>query len=237
MTAVVPAPNQRVRQREASRGRLLEAAIAAFAESGFEGASTHAIARDAGLRQSLIRYHFGGKSGLWKAAVDTVWGRIDAAMNAAVPGEPGCVDAAWVRRGLSAYLHAVAQHPEYLRILLPEMAQPGPRLEWLVAQHTRRHGQRGMAFLASAQRAGLIPRVPLVNLAYSIFGAVAIVVAGAPEVEQATGEEPLSETFLERHVDTLMALLFAQASQYGIGPIRQSPEHHPSAGGREHEYS
>lgn len=208
--------NQRERQRQVSRGRLLEAAIAAFADAGYDGASTHAIAKVAGLQQSLIVYHFGGKEGLWRAAVDTVWQRIDEALNAALPNDPQQLNVRWVRKGIQSYIQAVARHPEYLRILLREMAQPGPRLDWLVEHHTRRHSQRGMAFLEAMQRAGLVPRVPLVNLTYSIFGAIAIVIAGAPEVERATGVQPLSDPFLEQHVDTLMALLFPTIDSSGL---------------------
>jgi len=50
------------------RQRLLEAALALFAEHGFAGTSTRAIAQAAGTNIAAIRYYFGDKQGLYRAA-------------------------------------------------------------------------------------------------------------------------------------------------------------------------
>lgn len=48
--------------------RLLDVAIEHFGRFGLNGASTRAIAKDAGTPMSAITYHFGGKDGLYLAA-------------------------------------------------------------------------------------------------------------------------------------------------------------------------
>ena len=48
--------------------RLLETAIEQFGRKGREGASTRAIAAEAGTAMSSITYHYGGKDGLYLAA-------------------------------------------------------------------------------------------------------------------------------------------------------------------------
>jgi Bacterial regulatory proteins, tetR family len=48
-------------------GRGVNAAIAEFAERGFEGASIRAIADRRGLQHPLITYHYRGKDILWRA--------------------------------------------------------------------------------------------------------------------------------------------------------------------------
>src|SRR5437016_2873742 len=58
------------------RERILSAAIRAFAEVGYAGATTAGIARDAGVTQPLVHHHFGSKDGLWRAAVDAVFSNI-----------------------------------------------------------------------------------------------------------------------------------------------------------------
>ncbi len=52
--------------------RLLDVAVDHFGRLGLEGASTRAIARDAGTLMSSITYHFGGKEGLYLAAADYI---------------------------------------------------------------------------------------------------------------------------------------------------------------------
>lgn len=51
-----------------SRAALVQAALEIFAEKGFEGASTREIAERAHTNISSIRYYFGDKAGLYRAA-------------------------------------------------------------------------------------------------------------------------------------------------------------------------
>jgi AcrR family transcriptional regulator len=55
---------------EETRGRILAAALELFAESGFEGASTRAIAERAEANLPAIQYYFGSKEGLYRAVVE-----------------------------------------------------------------------------------------------------------------------------------------------------------------------
>ncbi|SFD79064.1 transcriptional regulator, TetR family [Actinopolyspora alba] len=59
-----------------TRGELLDAARAAFIENGYEGATVRGIASRAGVDPAMVRHWFGGKEGLFTAAV-------------AIPIEPG----------------------------------------------------------------------------------------------------------------------------------------------------
>jgi len=52
---------------EQTRQALIAAAIEVFGHTGFDAASTRALARGAGVNQALIGYHFGGKRGLYQA--------------------------------------------------------------------------------------------------------------------------------------------------------------------------
>ena len=59
-----------------SRERILRAALAEFAIKGFDGTTTAAIARHAGVTQPLVHYHFTSKIVLWKAAVHSAFARM-----------------------------------------------------------------------------------------------------------------------------------------------------------------
>lgn len=62
-----PDPEQRRRDPDRARERLLDAAAEEFGEKGFAGARVKRIAERAGLNQQLISYYFGGKAGLYEA--------------------------------------------------------------------------------------------------------------------------------------------------------------------------
>lgn len=55
-------------KQQSARQKLVQAALITFAEKGYEGASTREIADKAGANISSIRYYFGDKAGLYRAA-------------------------------------------------------------------------------------------------------------------------------------------------------------------------
>lgn len=63
---------------------ILEAAVAAFAESGYAAATTDQIARIAGVSQPYVVRMFGGKQALFIAAHTYVVDRIESAFRTAV---------------------------------------------------------------------------------------------------------------------------------------------------------
>src|SRR5258708_25003685 len=71
-----------------TRGAILDAAIAEFAERGFEGASIRAIADRLGLQHPLITYHFRSKDLLWRAAAEHAFAQIRARSDTSAPENP-----------------------------------------------------------------------------------------------------------------------------------------------------
>ncbi len=63
-----------------TREALLSAALDAFGRSGFDAASTRAIAEAAGVNQALIGYHFGGKQGLYLGVFAQIVHRMQGRM-------------------------------------------------------------------------------------------------------------------------------------------------------------
>jgi AcrR family transcriptional regulator len=55
-----------------TREALLRAALAVFGRDGFHAASNRAISEAAGVNQALIAYHYGGKEGLYRAAIEHI---------------------------------------------------------------------------------------------------------------------------------------------------------------------
>src|SRR5579871_63129 len=60
---------KKTRDREATRQKLLHAAVKVFATQGYEGATTRAIADEAGVAEALIQRYFNGKQGLLNASL------------------------------------------------------------------------------------------------------------------------------------------------------------------------
>jgi AcrR family transcriptional regulator len=67
-----PAPRRAGRRPGSAdtRGRILDAARAAFGERGFDGATVRDIAARAGVDAALVHHYFGSKQRLFLAAMD-----------------------------------------------------------------------------------------------------------------------------------------------------------------------
>ncbi len=200
-------PTRRADRKARTVEAILSAAGHAFATHGYEGATLRQIAEAAGVGQPLLVYHFGSKDGIWRAAVDRLFGRVVAATEAAVASADPEAGDAQLRGLLRSFIGVMAEDPAWLQILLREAAQPGPRLDWMVEHHSAATYQAGVTFLEAARSRGLLPDLPSDHLLYVLVGALAFVVAIAPEVRRVTGREVGSSAFLDRHVDTLLALI------------------------------
>jgi TetR/AcrR family transcriptional regulator len=62
-----PRGQERKRDPERTRERILDAGVVEFGEHGFAGARISAIARRAGVNEQLISYYFDSKEGLYQA--------------------------------------------------------------------------------------------------------------------------------------------------------------------------
>lgn len=60
------------RDSEKTKERIVESAIEIFGKKGFRGASTEAIAEQAGYGQATIFFHFSNKEGLLQACIERV---------------------------------------------------------------------------------------------------------------------------------------------------------------------
>src|SRR5271154_4237312 len=78
-------PKELAPQRgDATRTRLIEAAIEIFAANGFDGTSTRMLAERARANLGAIPYYFGGKAGLYRAAAQHIADGLSEKMLAVV---------------------------------------------------------------------------------------------------------------------------------------------------------
>ena len=133
--------DQRRDDERSARERILDAAIARFAEHGVAGTSLKAIAEQADVSQALIVHHFGSKQGLRDACDAHIIGVIrDQMRQAADEGADLDVLAAF-RRRQQAQAHALP----YLARALSEGGPAAVALVDELAEETLRSTEQGVA--------------------------------------------------------------------------------------------
>jgi len=105
----------RRRDKEATKKALIAAAVAVFAERGYDGATTKEVAARAGVNEGLIQRYFGGKAGLLQAIVGNMCGERLTACRAAPPSDSLKAEIATVLR------HEIMQadaNRDFLRVFI-----------------------------------------------------------------------------------------------------------------------
>src|SRR5580700_2562880 len=126
-------PRKRAEQQRSieTRASILNAAIAEFAERGFEGASIRAIADRLGLQHPLITYHYRSKDILWRAAAEHAFAQIRAGWEASVPETSALPPLPRLREEYATLFRYTVAFPEFHRFMRQEAFTNNPRLKWV----------------------------------------------------------------------------------------------------------
>jgi AcrR family transcriptional regulator len=193
---------------DATRERIVVAALDLFSELSFDGATTREIAARAGVTQPLVGYHFSSKDELWVAAVDRIFAQLDEALTARAQGLRGVDELTTAKLLIREFVHFSAAHPQLHRIITQECKTDGPRMDWLVERHVRRVYDQTVAMLDGLVAAGHLPAVPAAHLYYLLTGAAPTMFVLGPECRRLTGLDPQAPEVIEAHADAVITLLF-----------------------------
>ncbi len=190
---------------EATRERIISAAITAFAEKGFEAASTRDIAERAGTDQGLLTYHFPSKDKLWRAAADRLFGDQAKLFEPLITSLEFDDPKERARAAIREYVHFAAAHPEIFRFMVDEGNQSNARMRWLVDTHLKprfefmkTHGVVG----ATGMDESLAP-----HAFYALAGAGSLIFAVAPKCRRLSGLDPRKREAVETHAEFIANLM------------------------------
>jgi TetR/AcrR family transcriptional regulator len=115
---------------------LLDLALDAFADQGYDGTSVREVCRRLGVSHNLIHERFGSKERLWYAAIEHGFNSLAAELAAAANEAPGD-ELDRLRAILVRYVEVTAERPALIRIVNHEAARPGGRLDHVYRLYIR----------------------------------------------------------------------------------------------------
>lgn len=191
-----------------STERLLDVALDAFAERGFDGTSVREVARSLGVSHNLIPQRIGSKDDLWRRAVDHGFGQLAAAL-AAVGLDDAPTDLDRLRAIVVGFIEANAARPAILRIISREAVAPGPRFDYLFEQYIDPVRVFGADLLARLEAAGEV-RTASVSLVYFFMTHGAGGPLALPALADRFGDpvDAADPEAVRRHAEEAVAVLF-----------------------------
>jgi AcrR family transcriptional regulator len=188
--------------------RLLDVALDAFAERGFEGTSVREIARDLGVSHNLIPQRVGSKEELWRHAVDQGFGRLMIDLLSALADDPGD-DVERLRAVIVRFVEANAARPALLQVILQESVARSPRFDYLFDNYIEPVREFGAELMARLRKAGRL-RSDNVGLLYFFMihgagGALALPALAERFGNAVDHEDPAA---VRRHAEEAVDVLF-----------------------------
>jgi AcrR family transcriptional regulator len=116
-------PRRARRDADQTRRAILDAATAEFREKGYAGARVDDIAARTRTTKRMIYYYFGGKEGLYAAALEEAYGGMRDAEAALRLDELPPAEA--MRRLVETTFDHHAAHPEFVRLVSGENIEGG----------------------------------------------------------------------------------------------------------------
>lgn len=187
------------------RAKILKAAIKAFAEKGFDAASTRVIATNADIEQGHLTYHFPNKELLWRAAADQIFGEmadhVESTMETIDIADPK----ERTRHGIREIVHYLARTPELFRFLVDAGNRSDDMMRWLVDTHLKPR----LNFMIQ-QGVGSTREIDPALIGHAFFalsGAASFIFAVAPACRRLTGIDPRKKAAIDMHAEFLANLM------------------------------
>jgi AcrR family transcriptional regulator len=195
----------------ATRQRILDAAIKAFAALGFSGASLREIGKNAEINFQSIRYHFGSKEQLWEEVVKAL---CLEAQEAATHNEQATA-ALKPKDRLRAQIHAIVAYesanPALQQILIREAIKDSKRYRTVYKKYVSRFFDLAAAFLGEMQKEGAVKAdIPLDDLAFVAQGAIIYRLIAPAHVAIHAGNKTKPADIIDQHAEAISKLLMAE---------------------------
>ena len=208
-TAVAPRGRGRPRAgEEIDLDALLQAALEAFAETGYDGTSVRELSRRLGVSHALLAARFGSKEGLWFAAMEHALAQVERTWRE-VADSADLDDLEALRRGVVRQVMFSAAHPQVLRIMSHEGAIDSPRVRFVVDRFVNPLRPGVERILTRLVAAGRIRPIPYATLHYLVVVGGGAIFANPVESALLGAPQHPSEADIRAHAEAVADILIA----------------------------
>lgn len=179
-----PAGRTPLRDKEATRQRLLDAAEHVFAEKGYHGAYVDDIVRESDSSKGGFYFHFPSKEAIFLSLIDALVPKLATAVDRAIASKPDPV--AQLDAALQTVLETFSRHRRLTKILLVEAVGLGRGFDEKLIQTRGYFADMIRTHLDRAVAAGAIQPMDTETVSWAWLGAINEIVvrwlvAGQPE--------------------------------------------------------
>jgi TetR/AcrR family transcriptional regulator len=206
MGVKLKSPAKQAAKREANEARILEAAESIFAERGYGGATTSAIAEAAKLPKANIHYYFGTKRQLYREVLDNILNLWLAPMDdIQIEADPAEALAAYVK----SKMWYSRNRPSASKVFANELLHGAPQIADYLSGHLRDVVDEKAAVLSQWIKQGRIAEVNPVHLFFVIWASTQTYADFDVQVSAVLGKTRLVKADYVRAEETVTRMVLA----------------------------
>ncbi len=208
-----PGRPEGVAHREAVRTNLLRAARELFSRRDFTAASVREIAAAAGANPAMIHYHFGDKTGLYRAMLQETLGPVLQKVQELMERSDDDLQTS-IHDALEAVMTMLAREPWVARLIVREvLAEEGSFREVFIREFAAQGGGRVPRLLEREMQNGRVRKDLDPTLGALSFMSMALFpFIALPLAEKVFGMR-MSDAFIDRLIDHSTRMFYEGAGQ------------------------
>lgn len=210
-SALPTTPRGRGRPRtgqEPDTDRLLQGALDAFADQGYDGTSVRELSRRLGVSHALLTARYGSKEGLWFAAMEHALAQSERTWRD-IDESPTLDDLEALRQALVQQVIFSATHPQVLRIMNREGSIDSPRVRFVVERFVNPLRPGVEHLLSRLVAAGRIRPVPYATLHFLAVGGGGAIFANDVEAALLGAPSPPGAADIRAHAEAVADICIA----------------------------
>jgi TetR/AcrR family transcriptional regulator len=195
--------------------KLIAAAEEVFAQSGFDGARTHEIAKRASVNKSLLHYHFGSKKDLYYAVMDKIlFDLIQLTQEVLRKNLPYAEGLEVFYRG---FFDFVAAHKYFSRLAVMDIGGRDSYFQNIVINFMRPLFRRAEAYIAAGVAEGVFQPVDPRQFLVNAYGMTMSYFAEAELMRLLFEKDPMDAELLAARRESVLQMMF---KSLGVNRVR-----------------
>ncbi|HYM01416.1 MAG TPA: TetR/AcrR family transcriptional regulator [Stellaceae bacterium] len=190
--------------RRRNEAKILEAAEAIFAKQGFNGASTAAIARKAGVPKANLHYYFRTKQALYASVLDNI---LEIWLDAMDEIRPEADPADALSRYIARKIESSRTLPEPSRLWAMELLGGARHVHPFLEKRLRRMVREKSTIIKSWIRAGKMAPVDPPHLLFAIWAMTQTYADFAAQMAPVLGKKRLDDDVFRAATETVTTLV------------------------------
>jgi len=186
---------------------VLRIALQSFAKLGYGGVSISSLAKQTGVADSLLHYHFGTKEELWKKSMMLTGSEIINSLKDIFDLLDNISGIEKLKIYIKKIVLTSANYPEFQQVVVQEVFSDSARSNWLIEEVLKPIFGFMEDVIKEEQKKGTIKSIPPANLFSFIIGSIITFFARSYQMKKLYGVDSFDKDEVQNHVKYITDLI------------------------------